>query len=68
MVRVQKACDFLKKEDISMNALAWKVGFSSVSTLERNFKKIVGASPKQWKLKGAGGEFVSYRTRALRGW
>ena len=49
MVRVQKACDFLKKEDLSMNALAWKVGFSSVSTLERNFKKIVGASPKQWK-------------------
>jgi len=68
MVRVQKACDFLKKEDLSMNALAWKVGFSSVSTLERNFKKIVGASPKQWKLKGAEGEFFSYRTRALRGW
>ncbi len=67
-VRIQKACDFLRKEDISMNALAWKVGFSSVSTLERNFKKIVGDSPKQWKLKGADHEFVSYRTRALRGW
>ncbi len=68
MVRIQKACDFLVKEDIPMSALAWRVGFSSISTLERNFKKVVGESPKQWKMKGAGQEFVSYRTRALKGW
>ncbi len=68
MVRIQKACDILRKGDIPMNALAWKVGFSSVSTLERNFKKIVGDTPKQWKLKGANQGFVSYHTRALRGW
>lgn len=68
-IRIQKACEFLQKEDIPMNALAWKVGFSSVSTFERNFKKIVGDSPKQWKLKGGSDkEFVSYRTKVLRGW
>ncbi len=68
-IRIQKACEFLQKEDISMNMLAWKVGFSSVSTFERNFKKIVGESPKKWKLKGkVEKEFVSYNTRVLKGW
>ena len=68
-VRIQKACELLKKQDIPMTTLAWKVGYSSVSTFERNFKKIVGDSPKQWRLKSKKDkEFVSYQTRVLRGW
>lgn len=68
-VRIQKACEFLQKEDIPMSTLAWKAGYSSVSTFERNFKKIVGESPKQWRLKSkVNKEFVSYQTRVLRGW
>ncbi|MCI8488766.1 MAG: AraC family transcriptional regulator [Lachnospiraceae bacterium] len=68
-IRIQKACRFLLKEDISMHTLAWKVGFSSVSTLERNFGKIVGESPKQWKLKQRSETgFVNYNIKALKGW
>lgn len=68
-VRVQKACDFLQKKDFPVNDLAWQVGYSSVSTFERNFKKIVGQTPKQWRLKSSNDrEFVGYQTKALRGW
>ncbi len=68
-VRIQKACDFLHKKDVSVNDLAWKVGYTSVSTFERNFKKIVGESPKQWRLKSiTDQEFVSYQTKVLKGW
>lgn len=68
-VRVQKACDYLHKKDYPINELAWKVGYSSVSTFERNFKKIVGKSPKKWSLKSnMNREFVRYSTKVLRGW
>ncbi len=68
-VRIQKACDFLQKKDYQVHELAWKVGYTSVSTFERNFKKIVGDSPKQWRLKSSTNrEFVSYQTKVLRGW
>ena len=68
-VRIQKACDFLQKKDYLVHELAWKVGYTSVSTFERNFKKIVGDSPKQWRLKSSTSrEFVSYQTKVLRGW
>lgn len=69
IVRIQKACGFLQKEDIPVNLLAWKVGFTSVSTFERNFKKVIGETPKQWKLKGFGEkEYVTYQTKVLKGW
>ncbi|MCI9082861.1 MAG: AraC family transcriptional regulator [Lachnospiraceae bacterium] len=69
IIRIQKACELLQKEDVSMSSLAWKTGYSSVSTFERNFKKIVGESPKKWRLRAKDDkEFVSYRTRVLKGW
>ena len=68
-VRVQKACDYLRKKDYPVNELAWKVGYTSVSTFERNFKKIVGKAPKQWRLKSNfDREYVGYSTKVLRGW
>lgn len=61
-IRIRKACEFLQKEDISMSALAWKTGYSSVSTFERNFKKILGESPTKWRLKSDDDkQFVNYR-------
>ncbi len=68
-VRIQKACDFLHKKDYQVNELAWQIGYASVSTFERNFKKIVGQTPKQWRLKSSTDrEFVTYQTKVLRGW
>ena len=49
-VRVQKACELLRNTDDSMDGIAIKSGFSTTSTLNRNFKKYLGVSPYQWKL------------------
>lgn len=48
-VRVRKACDLIKKTGNSMEEIAVKVGFTTTSTFNRNFKRITGTSPYQWK-------------------
>ena len=48
-VRVKKACDLIKKTGYSMEEIAVKVGFTTTSTFNRNFKRITGTSPYQWK-------------------
>lgn len=48
-VRVQMACEYMKKTDISMENVAVNCGFSSMSTFNRVFKKILNISPYQWK-------------------
>lgn len=48
-VRVKKACDMIKKTGYSMEEIAVKVGFTTTSTFNRNFKRITGSSPYQWK-------------------
>ena len=48
-VRVKKACDMIRKTGYSMEEIAVKVGFTTTSTFNRNFKRIVGTSPYQWK-------------------
>ncbi len=48
-VRIRKACDLIKKTGYSMEEIAVKVGFTTTSTFNRNFKRITGTSPYQWK-------------------
>lgn len=48
-LRVKKACDLIKKTGYSMEEIAVKVGFTTTSTFNRNFKRITGTSPYQWK-------------------
>ena len=43
-VRIKKACDMIRKTGYSMEEIAVKVGFSTTSTFNRNFKRIVGTS------------------------
>ena len=40
LMRVQKACDIMKKTNDSMDVVAQKVGFTTTSTFNRNFPKI----------------------------
>lgn len=49
LVRVQQACDMMQKTRYSMEDIALRVGFSSVSAFNRNFRKIIGTSPYQYK-------------------
>lgn len=69
-VRVRKACELIDKTDISMEDVALKVGFITPSTFNRNFRRIVGTSPYQWKKRPDNRErkLTEYKISALRGW
>lgn len=69
-VRVKKACELIDKTDISMEDVAEKVGFVTPSTFNRNFRRIIGTSPYQWKKRPDNheGKLLEYRISALKGW
>lgn len=69
-VRVKKACELIDKTDISMEDVAEKVGFVTPSTFNRNFRKIIGTSPYQWKKRPDNheGKLLEYKISALKGW
>lgn len=69
LVRVQKACELLRNTDDSMDGIAMKCGFSTTSTLNRNFKKYLGTSPYQWKLTPESGKrLINYNVSVMKGW
>lgn len=70
LIRVQKACELIKKSQISMEDVAHKVGFITVSTFNRNFKKLMGVCPYQWKHSAENfeGKFSNYKISAQKGW
>lgn len=70
LIRVQKACEFMKKSDDSMDVIASKSGFVTTSTFNRNFKKFLGTSPYQWKINPENYEhkLLNFRISALKGW
>lgn len=70
LVRIQKACELMKKTNDSMDMVAQKVGYSTTSTFNRNFKKFLGTSPYQWKIgpENYENKLLNYRISALKGW
>lgn len=48
-VRIQTACEYLKKTDALISEIALKCGFSTLSTFNRNFKEIKGITPGEWR-------------------
>lgn len=70
LVRIQKACDFLRKTNDPMDIIAEKCGFSTTSTFNRNFKKFLEITPYQWKINPGNYEnkLLNYRISALKGW
>lgn len=69
-VRVQNACSMIRSSSDSMKDIAVKAGFGTVSTFNRDFKKILGISPCQWKKNPEHYEekLLHYHISALRGW
>ncbi len=69
-IRVQNACSMLRSSSDSMKDIAVKAGFGTVSTFNRDFKKILGTSPYQWKKNPAHFEekLSHYNISALKGW
>ena len=70
LIRIQKACDMLRKTDYSMDEVAIRCGFPTVSTFNRNFKKFLDSSPYQWKINPENYErkLQKFQISALRGW
>ena len=70
MVRVQMACEMMKKTNASMEEVAIKSGFSTTSTLNRNFKRIIGTTPYQWKKNPENYEskLISVHVSVEKGW
>lgn len=70
LVRIQQACAMMKKTEKPMETVAYQVGFENVSTFNRNFKKIMGISPYQWKKSADNyeGKLLNYRISAQKGW
>lgn len=48
-IRIRNACDELKKTNDSVNVIAARAGFPSLSTFNRNFRQITGLSPQQFR-------------------
>lgn len=70
LVRVQMACEYMKKHTDGMEMVAQKCGFQSVSTFNRNFKKVMGITPYQWKIHPENYEakLLNYKISAYKGW
>lgn len=70
MVRVQMACELMKKANDSMNDVAIKCGFVTTSTFNRNFKTMIGVTPYQWKKNPENYEsrLLQFHISAAKGW
>lgn len=70
LVRVQQACELLKRTDDPLDLIAARCGFGNVSTLNRNFKKLIGVTPYQWKKLPDNYErgLMQFHVTAIRGW
>lgn len=70
MVRIQRACEYINKSEDSMNSIAFRCGFITPSTFNRNFKRLVGLTPYQWKLNPQNYEskLLKFHISAEKGW
>lgn len=69
-IRIQKACEMMKKTNAPMDSVAEACGFVTTSTFNRNFRKFLNTSPYQWKLNPEMNErsLANYQITALKGW
>lgn len=49
MIRIQHACTMMVHSDDTIEAIAIKCGFDTVSTFNRNFQKYLHESPLKWR-------------------
>lgn len=70
LIRIQGACELLKRTNKSMEEVAEESGFASISAFNRNFRKILNVSPYQWKKSTENYEskLLYCRVSAQKGW
>ncbi len=52
-IRIHVACRLLQDETVSIEEAALKCGYISMSTFNRNFKKVMHQTPKEWRQNGS---------------
>ena len=69
-VRVRTACDELKRTDDSIGTIAARTGFTTLSTFNRNFRRLMGISPQQWRKNPEHFErkLLNYDIKTQEGW
>ena len=69
-VRIEKACQRMKTTEESIAATAAQSGFVSVSAFNRNFRRILGVTPREWKKSPENyqGRLAQYRIAYHDGW
>lgn len=70
LVRIQNACELLRKTDGMVSEIAFKCGFTVLSTFNRNFKQIMGCSPYEWRKNPENFEqqILKAQVRSEEGW
>jgi AraC family transcriptional regulator, activator of mtrCDE len=68
--RIDEACKLLRSTEDSILSISEKVGFQSVSSFNRCFAKLMGASPRAWRKKALQSEAHSAKAAILEftGW
>ena len=69
-VRIRTACGELKRTNDTVGDIAVRCGFSTLSTFNRNFHRIMGISPQQWRKDPEHFEqkLLKYDIKAEKGW
>ena len=69
-VRIRAACEFLRKTDDPVAIIAAKSGFSVISTFNRNFRRVTGVSPEEWRKRPENYEqqILKFRVHPEKGW
>ena len=70
LVRIQNACEMLRKTDALVSDIAFRCGFSTLSTFNRNFKQVTGCSPYEWRKDPANFEqqIMKFEIHSEEGW
>lgn len=70
VARIHEAGRLLLKSHATMEEIAYRVGYGNVSTFNRNFKKMLGMTPYQWKRSpdNYAGQMLNFKISALKGW
>ena len=70
LVRIDHACELLAKTDDKIEDIAVRTGFQTTGAFTRNFKKLVGELPKDWRKKVRDSEtnVGNYNVSLLKGW
>lgn len=70
LVRIQTACEYMKKTNDSIADIAQRTGFPTLSTFNRNFKRVMGVCPRKWRsdIDGYERRLTEYEISSKEGW